>query len=256
MVKSVSLLQKQASEFRRNHDIGSNDAIRFKSLLQNLNVISNFQALSSDFSGMAIKISTEDVPDIRLMMVNSNHSLGKQHFTICHELYHLYVQENFTSMTCNTGQFDKKSGVEYDADRFASYLLLPEQGVMNLIPNEELGKKNKITIPTLLKIEQYYSCSRTALWTRLVEMELISRDTYDHYCSYIKRSAIAHGYTTSLYEKGNENLALGNYGSLARKLLEEGKISESHYLSLLRDWGVPSKQLENLFSENPDGEKE
>ena len=140
MPKSDSLLEKQADEFRQQHNIGDKDPIRFKSLLSNLNVITSFQILSSDFSGMAIKIAAPNLPEVRLMMVNNNHSLGKQHFTICHELYHLYIQEDFTSMTCQTAQFDKRSGVEFDADRFAAHLLLPKQGLLSLIPNDQFKK--------------------------------------------------------------------------------------------------------------------
>jgi Zn-dependent peptidase ImmA (M78 family) len=250
MPKSDSLLEKQADEFRQQHNIGDKDPIRFKSLLSNLNVISSFQTLSPEFSGMAIKVSEPKIKEVRLMMVNSNHSLGKQHFTICHELYHLYVQEDFTSMCCQTAKFDKKSGVEFDADRFAAHLLLPKQGLLSLIPNDQF-RKNKISIATLLKIEHYYSCSRAALWYRLKELNLLGNDTFDHYCSNVKKSAIAHGYSLSLYEAGNENLSLGDYGSLAKKLLEEGKISESHYISLLHDWGIPLERLQNLFSETP-----
>ena len=255
MTKSDSLLEKQADEFRQNHGIGDKDPIRFKSLLSSLNVITNFQSLSGVFGGMAIKVNDPKAGNVRLMMVNSNHSLGKQHFTICHELYHLFVQEDFNSMTCQTAQFDKKSGIEYDADRFAAHLLLPKQGLMSLIPDDQL-RKNKITIATLLKIEHYYSCSRAALWYRLTELNFIGKDTFDTYCRNVKNSATAQGYSLNLYEKGNENLSIGDYGTIAKKLLENNKISESHYITLLSDWGIPAEQLENLFSENSNGEAE
>ena len=255
MAKSDSLIEKQANEFRQRHGIGEKDPIRFKSLLSSLNVITSFQALSGDFSGMAIKVAEKEIDDVRLMMVNNNHSLGKQHFTICHELYHLFVQEDFTSMTCQTAKFDKKSGIEYDADRFAAHLLLPKHGLFSLIPDNQL-RKDKIAIATLLKIEQYYSCSRGALWYRLKELELVGKNTYDAFCRSVKSSATAHGYSLSLYEKGNKNLAIGDYGTLAKKLLEKGKISESHYVSLLHDWGIPLEELENLFRKNSDDEEE
>lgn len=252
MIKNDSLLQKQADKFRQQHNIGDKDPIRFKSLLSSLNVITNFQSLSDDFSGMAIKISESETKTLRFMMINSNHSIGKQHFTICHELYHLYVQDDFLSMTCQTARFDKKSGEEYNADRFASHLLLPESGLLNLIPNEE-HKKDKISIATLLKIEHYYSCSRAALWYRLKEMNFIGKNSYEYYCSNVSRSAISQGYSTNLYYPANNKLAIGDYGTLAKQLLEKEKISESHYISLLKDWGVSSKELAKLFLK-PDNE--
>ncbi len=55
------------------------------------------------------------------MLINTTQSLGKQHFTIGHGLYHLFIQENFSSQTCQTGMFNKKEVEEYRADWFAAF---------------------------------------------------------------------------------------------------------------------------------------
>lgn len=243
------ILEKSATEFRQLHGIGAGDPIRLKSLLSKLNVVTVFKPMSSSFSGMALKTTNGDNID-RFILVNSNHNIGKQHFTICHELYHLYVQKEFTSMVCNTGLFDKKNAEEYNADIFASILLLPETGIKSLIPDDEMNK-DKISLKTILKIEHYYSCSRTALLYRLKELQLISSTGYDKHSTGIKIGAIQNGYSTDLYESGNEKLVVGNYGELARELFEIQKISETHYISLLMDLGMNEKELEKLF----DGEE-
>ncbi len=49
----------------------------------------------------------------------------------------------------------------------------------------------------------------------------------------VKDSARAYGYDLSLYEPGNENLVIGDFGEKARILFESGKISEGHYYELL-----------------------
>lgn len=241
------ILEKKANNFRQQNGIGSYDPIRLKSLLSKLNVITVFKDLSSDFSGMALKTSKSDFTT-RYLLINSSHSLGKQHFTICHELYHLYIQQEFNSMICNTGQFIKKDKEEYNADVFASILLLPEQGVKSLIPNNEIRSKDKISLKTILKIERYFSCSRAALLFRLKELKLITYKTYDKFKKNVNIGAIQHGYSTELYQPGNKNNAIGNYGELARELFEQEIISETHYMSLLTDWGLNEKQLENLFN--------
>lgn len=240
------ILEKKSDEFRKIHGIGSHDPIRLKSLLSQLNVITIYKPLSGEFSGMAIKID-DDNNSIRFILVNSNHSRGKQHFTICHELYHLFMQEGFNSMACNTGQFSRNSGQEYDADRFASYLLLPESGIKALIPYEEMGK-DKISLKTLLKIEHFYSCSRAALLYRLKDLELISSFKYNEYCSEVILSAVKHGYSTDLYEPGNANQVVGDYGILARELFDKEKISETHYFTLLQDLGMNAAKLEKMFN--------
>lgn len=162
------LLEKAASHFRSEYGINNKDAIRIMSLLQRLNVITIFKELSADFSGMALK--TGEVNDIsRFILINAGQSLGKQHFTICHELYHLFIQKNFSSRFCNTGLFDKKiDKEEYKADVFASYLLMPTVGLLEFIPDVELSAK-KVSLKTVVYLEQFFSCSRRALLYRLVK---------------------------------------------------------------------------------------
>lgn len=238
------VLEKKANDFRNSNGIGSNDSIRLKSLLYKLNVLTVFKPLSSTFSGMAIKV--ENGKEIkRFILVNSSKTLGNQHFTICHELYHLFIQEKFTSMVCTTGEFKRSDGEEYNADIFASYLLLPETGIKSLIPDEELGK-DKITLKTILKIEQYFSCSRAALLYRLKHLEIISSHYSEPFYNNVKRGAVEKAYTTDLYESGNHNQVIGDYGTIAYDLYENEIISESHYFTLLHDLGMNIEEIEKL----------
>ena len=103
--------------------------------------------------------------------------------------------------------------------------------------------KQEIKQPTILKIEQFFSCSRKALLIRLEEIGLIDRDFATQFESGVKRSAIEHGYSTELYEPGNHNLTVGNYGTMARQLFDEEQISESHYVELLIDLGINPIEL-------------
>lgn len=237
------LTEKAANEFRLVNGLTVTEPIRLKSLLQKLNVITLFTPLSENFSGMAIKAGGEKDAE-RFMLINSNNSLGKQHFTICHELYHLYIQNNFTSQICNTGLFNKKADKnEYYADIFASYLLLPTDALWRHIPNEELNKKN-ISLRTILFIEQFFACSRRALLYRLKNLGLVSPACYDSYTVHIKRGALENGLPVDIYEPGNHHVVIGDYGSLARSLFEDEKISQSHYYALLTDLGIDTRKLE------------
>jgi Zn-dependent peptidase ImmA (M78 family) len=240
------ILEKEATLFRQNNGLGSNDPIRLKSLLSKLNLITVFKALDDNFSGMALKV-TDNKNTSRFILVNSNHNLGKQHFTICHELYHLFIQQEFKSMICKTGQFNTRDKEEYNADVFASILLLPEQGLKSLIPDNETGK-DKITLKTILKIEHYYSTSRAALLYRLKELNIITSISYEKYKVNIKSGAIQYGYPIDLYEPGNKNIVLGNYGEIANELYDKGKISETHYYRLLKDLGMNEIELQKLIN--------
>ncbi|GAB1447499.1 MAG: ImmA/IrrE family metallo-endopeptidase [Bacteroidia bacterium] len=228
-----TILRKEAATFRERNGIGSTEPITLKSLLIKLNVLTVYKPLSGKFSGMALLAS-----DKRFMLVNSDHPIGKQNFTICHELYHLFIQDEFSSVQCITGRFDKKADRnEYNADVFAAYLLMPEDGILELIPNEELKGKNKVSLETLLRIEHYYSCSRLALLYRLSSMNLIGPEKFQQFKFNVIQSAAQYGYSNELYKQGNQDEIIGDYGQLAKRLFEVEKISESHYLELMEDIG-------------------
>lgn len=234
-------IEKKAISFRQQNGLSGTEPIRLKSLLLKNNVLTIFKPLSSSFSGMAVKVSNH-----RFVLISTKQSIGKQHFTIGHELYHLFIQENFTSQTCRTGTFDKKDIEEYRADWFAAYLLLPEDGILQMIPNEELPGKGKVSLQTILKIEHYYSVSRRAILYRLLKLGFIDEKLYEFYKDGIKLGASQNGYPTSLYEHGNENEIIGDYGILANRLFSDDRISESHYLELMNAIGFnPLEQKED-----------
>jgi len=225
-------VRKEASEFRIRLGYGNTEPIQPKSLLIKLNIIAVFKELSDDFSGMAIKAD-----DFRFMLINSNHSIGRQNFSICHELYHLYIDKDFKPHHCNTGFFNRSESNEFYADIFASYLLAPEEGILNMIPNSELSK-DKITIETILKIEHYFACSNRALLYRLRNMELITPKMQEFYNQQIKLTAKQYGYPIDLYESGNNGLVIGDYGAIAKNLFDDEKISEGHFVSLMHSIGI------------------
>ncbi len=237
MDKKDRRLEQFAAEFRRKNGLNATEAIRLKSLILKNNILTVFLPLKGDLSGMAVKTNGNNTAKY-FILVNSNHTIGRQHFTICHELYHLYCQENFTAEKSNAGKFDKKGDPEeYNADVFASYLLLPEDGMYQMIPEHEWGK-NKITLSTILKIEQYYSCSRSALLNRLIKMDIINLSKYQEFnCDKIK-NALLYGYNDDLYKPGNEGQVIGNYGDMAKELYDRSMVSESAYFSLLEDIGI------------------
>jgi Zn-dependent peptidase ImmA (M78 family) len=230
-------LEDKAVEFRSIARHSPTQPISFESLLLQLNVISSFQIMSNMLSGMALKV-IENGEIYRFMLINSNQSIGRQNFTICHELYHLYIQENFSSQYCSTANFDeKKDPEEYKADIFAAILLIPSAGVRLLIPKTEQDL-NQISLATIIKIEQYYQCSRQALLFRLKKLGYITAEKIERYKNKVKEGAYQHGYDTKLYEKDREGLHIGDYGDLANFLYDAEKISEGHYMTLMDTVGV------------------
>ena len=229
------ILEVRANKFRRLCGIGNENAIDFEKLLRSLDVLTYFCPLEGEFSGMALKTKNSN-----FMLINTQNSPGRQHFTIGHELYHLFIQEGFSFQMCNAGKFDKKNREEYNADIFSSYFLMPEAGIIKQIPEEELAWGGEISLATIIRLEQYFGVSRTAMLIRLDKIGLLRGD-YSQYKVDIKKSAVEHGYTTALYDTPKEEIkpyVIGNYGSKAKELFDRDKISESHYHALMYDIGI------------------
>ena len=231
MVANYEII-KRANIFRQDKGLGVKDPINIRSLLLKLKVPAVFKPLESTISGMAIKVG-----DRRFMLINSSKTVGHQHFTTIHELYHLFIQENFRHMVCTPESNTSSRGIEKKADLFASHVLIPEAGLLELIPSRELGI-NRISVGTLLEIEQYYMCSRKALLNRLRSMRLIDNEHYEEFSKNVIKNAILHGFDKHLYCASNKKDIVGDYGILSKSLYDKGFISESHYASLMGDIGI------------------
>ncbi len=231
----LNIVENQVSRFRKMTGLSDSEAVNLKSLLLKLNVLTIYRPLSEKFSGMSLKSGEK-----RFMLINSNQPKCRQHFTIAHELYHLFIDSN--PMPHNCLAEGKKSETEQCADAFAQMFLMPADGVRQLIPDNELISGH-VSLASVLRIEHYFSVSHAAALNRLFDLKLIGRNERDHYLKHpVKKTAREYGYDTALYEPGNESLVIGNFGEKARKLYEEEKISEGHYMELLHKIGIDDSE--------------
>ncbi len=170
------------------------------------------------------------------MLINTNDIYCKQRFTACHEFYHLLYQKNFSKSVDDTN-YSSTDREERNANIFASFLLLPEAGLQMLAPVDE-QRKDRISLATILKLEQHFRCSRATLLLRLKEIGWISEDYMSKYSENVKRSAAEYGYNTSLYEPTRNTEVCGDYNIKARSLFDKGLISRSKYVALINDMGL------------------
>ena len=232
------ILENLANEFRVGRlQISLFEPVSIHKALRTTGVLCSFRPLKDEISGMAIKIQHEGDPQAhRFMLVNTNDIYCKQRFTACHEFYHLIYQQNF-SKSVDDFKYSSKEREEKNANSFASFLLLPEAGLKMLAPVEE-QRKDRITLGTILKLEQHFRCSRATLLYRLKELGWISEDIVQSYIENVKRSAAEYGYNTSLYEPTGVTEICGDYNIKARRLFDKGLISRSKYVSLIDDMGL------------------
>lgn len=231
-MKKLSLKEADdlALSFRTEYGIGNSQPFHAKTILRKLNILTVYRPLSENLHGLSLKSRDGKC----FMLVNSSRTRGHQHFTIAHELYHLFYEEHPIPHIDEENEGIGRPIPEQNADAFASALLLPSNAVKQMIPESELQQKN-VSIATILKIEQFFSVSRKALLNRLLKLKYITQEQYDSLSSPpVKWSAGAYGYDLSLYEPGNENLIIGDFGEKARLLFENEKISEGHYHELMQ----------------------
>lgn len=197
-----------------------------KDALEQLGILTVFRPLSDRSYGMSIKTAE----GLRFMLVSSNSTVGRQHFTIGHELYHLFFDENPQPHMCGT---DGKAPAEQSADMFASHLLLPRVGLLTMLP-EEYPASKKLNLATVVKMEQRFRVSRQALLFRLKHLSIIDESQLQTLLLAPTRDAAQRrGYDTTLYENGNNGVVIGDYSALATDLFEKGRISEGHYNELI-----------------------
>lgn len=222
---SINEAESLAGQFRYNVGLSLTEPVSAKTLIRKLGITAVYRPLSESSYGIGCKSASGK----KFILINSNSTRGRQHFTIAHELYHLFFEEHPAPHMSGQGS----STEEKNANKFDSALLMPREGLLSIITPDEIANHN-IHMTTILRMEQYFGVSRNTLLIRLKDVGLISPQRKTELEGVlVKESALSYGYYLSLYEKGNEGVVIGDFGEKARRLFESEKISEGHYVELL-----------------------
>ena len=95
-------------------------------------------------------------------------SVGRQRFSLAHELYHLYFDDSTVNAVSPImiGSGDEN---EKKADQFASYFLIPSSSLYGMVENiKENENKKHLTVEEIIRIEQYYGVNHKAMIYRLL----------------------------------------------------------------------------------------
>ena len=222
-------IEQLAVKMRQDAGLNQTEPIHTKTLLRKLGVMAMYRPLSEKACGLSMRSADRQM---RFILVNSNNARGRQHFTICHELFHLFYDEEPKPHICGTPGMEKDPA-EINANAFASALLLPGASVLQAIPMEEI-KSRDISMATMLRLEQLFGVSHKSLCYCLRRLRLMTEEELDIQKDVlIQQIASEYGYDTSLYQGGNEGVVIGDFGEKARKLFDMERISEGHYVELL-----------------------
>lgn len=225
-----------AEELRAQFDLDNLNPIDVFRLAQNVSHLSVvFYPLGKSISGLCVKHS-----DFSLIAINSEQTYGRQRFTLSHELFHLYYDQQANTIICPS-KTSVKNNTEREADSFASFLLLPRLALINEIRNKQLSPASALDddfLRKIIEIEQKYEISRGALLVRLEDEKAISTEQSDWLKINIKKNARRLGFSTALYSNRQGSGAKttnGYYIDLVADLLANNAISRGKAKELLAD---------------------
>ena len=144
-------LMTKAEIIRKKMGEDCNSPIDILSLVQNMdNLTLVYYPMGSNISGICIKNKDGNCT----IAINSLMTLGRQSFSLAHELYHYYFDENMVnicSKKIGTGEENERK-----ADIFASYFLMPRTTLYEKIVSLKNDISSKLTLEDVIRIEQYF----------------------------------------------------------------------------------------------------
>ena len=185
-----------------------------------------FYPLGDNISGMCVRDN-----EIRLIAINSTMSYGRQRFSLAHELYHLFYDDESGFNVCSK-RLDPKSENEKCADQFASYFLAPYKSLRAAI--KKVVGDNPITVQHVIALGQYFGMSHLAMFWRLVSEGYLPASAQEDYSNGVVSMARSLGYDDKLYKPTPVDMQKRTYGHYLKQveelrqkdLVSSGKIDE------------------------------
>ncbi len=217
------ILLRYSNEVRQK--LGADD----NSPIDIISLANSYPGLTLVFFPFDEEISGICVKSANLIAINSNSTLGRQSFSIAHELYHYFFDKEKTTISYIVDKSNSK--VEKDANTFASYLLMPDSTFTRFCNKLTNNRQNNIELKHILDLEQYFKVSRNAVLIRLIQDGYISKEESEQYKIDIIKNAKKYGYDVSLYlpSETNKLITYGSYLKYAMQLKNLGLISNGKY---------------------------
>lgn len=242
LMAQAAVLRKQLGE----DDSSPVDVFSLVQELEGLTLV--YYPMGEKLSGMCIKGQEGN----NLIAINSAMTIGRQRFSMAHELYHLFFDNCMMSVCGKRLNYGKE--VERSADMFASYFLMPEAALIEfagrIIENRhcddfsrcsgaKFDVETQLTLDDVIRIEQYFGISHQAAVYRLMHTSYLSSEEGTRLLNMsVRRRAEALGYSPALYlplPAERQYMTYGHYIKQSERLMERGLVSYGKYEELLLD---------------------
>jgi Zn-dependent peptidase ImmA (M78 family)/transcriptional regulator with XRE-family HTH domain len=185
------------------------------------------------------------------ILVNSTMTLGRQVFTVAHELAHAFFHSRSRDVIVSMP--GAELGRERFADLFAGELLVPGDELRRLVLEHALW--NSLTEPTaVVHLQRHFGVSYATIRVRLLQERLIDRATFDKLAQVSpSRLAQALGYPVHRADMGNFDMHPlerfpGRMLALVRAALEQGIITPGDAAETL---GTSTDEVRQLLARPP-----
>lgn len=231
MIDYVDLMIK-AERLRKQFGEDNHSPVDIFALAQGIEKLTLvYYPMGDTISGLCVK-GTDERCTIAL---NSSMTIGRQRFSLAHEFYHLYYDDNMTSV-CSK-KLESGSDTEKKADAFAANFLMPRVALSEKV--ECLLKKHdgNLNIQDIIRIEQYFGVSHQTAIYQLKNCGYINREEMNPFLNTsVIKLAEAMGYSSDLYRPLPEEKQYCTYGyyiNQAENLLSKEIISVGKYEELM-----------------------
>lgn len=226
-------LMTKALELRKYLGLDDNapiDIFRVVEKIDKLTIV--FYSMGKRISGICNKGKNNTC----VIAINSDMTLGRERFTLAHELYHKYYgkKDNYYCAIDNKDLRDE----EADANIFASFFLMPEFG-LHMQVKELIRDNGSIGLNDVIYLCSYYGVSYLSMVNRLFDSSYIDELRFNALSSMkgiIKQAKLC-GYNVDLFlsQDGNKYKTYGYYIYLVHQAIEKELISNGKYEELLLD---------------------
>jgi len=150
------------STFRDEYDIPIPIPNSFKLLEESIGIFIISKKINNDISAFQYKIGNN-----KFIFINNSHDLGRQYFSLWHEVYHLYTGDGVNIKNNLSKEYMIS---EKKADLFASRILIEKNELRSLIQNNKnYIKQGKLDIQDFIKLQSYFKVSYQSLVYRIKE---------------------------------------------------------------------------------------
>jgi len=231
MIDYADLMTK-AERLRMNLGEDNHSPIDIFSLVQGIDLLTIvYYPMGNTISGMCIKGGSGS----SVIALNSSMTIGRQRFSLAHELYHLYYDDNMMSVCAK--KIGTGSDTEKKADIFAGYFLMPRVALTEKADSLLKKHTGKLTIQDIICIEQYFGVSHQAAVYQLYNCNYIDCDDLNNLLNLsVARRAEAMGYSGDFYRpslKEKMYCTYGHYINQVEELKSKDIITDGKYEELL-----------------------